>query len=870
MRKVWAAGLVMGGAAVLGGCGSSSPVSGTAGSSGGGQAQLPPGAMCVLKDPRLGVGATPDLTVGGVTYTRSHQPDAASAVELPLANPGPQPAGSCRGNTQYQFGSGLYDITGPIGGNPTGHADFFGMVVPPQPANGIHTRLYARAFAIASPCNGKRVMFVSDDLGAMSGLLHQEVLKAVAADPALAPYYSADNVMLSATHTHTAGGGFGVPVLPDLSSDLPALINTPVVWLETLIFSNANFDSDNFKAIVDGTVQAIRRAHANLQAHPQAAAIRLAVGQLLNANVNRSPPAYAQNAASERSRYVDAAGHEVNVEKRVVQLNLVRGDGGVAGVVNWFAVHPTSMGNHDLLISSDNKGWAALGFEKLMGTRYAPDPDQVPDGRDNFVAAFAQTDEGDTVPDLFVFDKDVNGGNGPGQGVPYFARGGTAEPYEFDQPGYQRGQPEATAISGTKQLAAALQQLTQGKALSGPVDYRFFHADFGADTITDPAVLQGLQAQGSPDALYAGAKATCTTAMGIGFAVGGVNGPGFGAAGFTCVADAPAPYREQIRNGYNGLFNGTGYVTVEKNDQPLKVPFPGVAAVSALAPALCLAEQLQPQYACQDEKPVLIAAETDPVPLQIFRIGNLAVLGVPFEITTMSGRRLRQTVLDALAPVGVDTVVIAGLSNDYLHYMATREEYSAQMYEGASTYAGPWELAATQQEMRRLALAMAAGQPAPPGVPAAGFSTGPAAPVTVDPVADFGAVVTDAAASYNQGATVDVSFVSGYPGNDLRTMQSYAYAEKRNAQGGWEVVATDRGPELNFQWNASPSLVDTELGQAGPSTAEVLWHIPANTPPGTYRIRHEGVSRVAASQPPAPYTALSRPFEVTGTAADCP
>src|SRR3546814_3135328 len=69
---------------------------------------------------------------------------------------------------------------------------------------------------------------------------------------------------------------------------------------------------------------------------------------------------------------------------------------------------------------------------------------------------------------------------------------------------------------------------------------------------------------------------------------------------------------------------------------------------------------------------------------QIFRIGNLAVLGVPFEVTTMSGRRLRKTVLDALSPVGVDTVIIAGLSNDYLHYMATREEYSAQMYEGSS------------------------------------------------------------------------------------------------------------------------------------------------------------------------------------------
>src|SRR3546814_1531409 len=51
---------------------------------------------------------------------------------------------------------------------------------------------------------------------------------------------------------------------------------------------------------------------------------------------------------------------------------------------------------HDLMISADNKGWASLRFEKLMGTQYAADTGGAPDGRDNFVAAFAQTDEGDS------------------------------------------------------------------------------------------------------------------------------------------------------------------------------------------------------------------------------------------------------------------------------------------------------------------------------------------------------------------------------------------------------------------------------------------------------------------------------------------
>ena len=847
-------------------CGSSKPVSG---GSSGGTAQLPPGAMCILKSPYLQIGTSTDLVVNGVTYTHTHQPDAPSALELPLANPGPQPAGACRGNTQFRFGSGLYDTAGPIGGDPTGHADFFGEVLPPQVPNGIHTRPFARAFAFESPCNGKRVVFMSIDLMGMSALIHQEVLKQIAADPVLSARYGQDNVMLSGTHTHEIGGGFGLVVLPDLSSTLPTALNQVYEYIETLVISDPDYDDDNFKAITGGIVQAIRRADANLQAHGSDS-IHLSIGQLLNANVNRDPPAYAQDPPSERAQYLDANGHEVNVDKRFLQLNLVRGNGSAVGVLNWFGVHPTAMGNHDLLMSSDNKGYASLGFEKLMNTQYAPDASGKADGKDNFVAAFAQTDEGDAVPDLFVFDKDVNGGNGPGQGVPYSQRGGTDDPYQFSEPGFTLGEPKFTAVSGTKQLAQALTQYTQGGALSGPVDYRFFYADLSSDTITDQTVLDGLTYKDEPADLYSAAKTTCTSGYGISQFAGGVNAPDFGAAGYACVADAPVPYFDQVRNGYNGLYNGTGYIALVKNDTPLVVPFPGVALYDVATPLLCAATKLQSQYGCQGEKPVTLGASTNPVPIQIFRLGNLAVLGVPLEVTTMSARRLRKTVLDALSPVGVDTVVIAGLSNDYHEYMASREEYSAQMYEGASTIFGPWQLAAIQQESRKLALTMAAGQPAPQGLAAPNLPTGPASPVTVDPQSDFGKLVTDAKASYAQGDTVDVSWVSGYPGNDLKTMGSYLYAERKNAQGGWDPVAADRDPELTFVWHSTPSLINTELAMAGPSTVQALWQIPRNAPAGTYRLRHEGVYRLSASAAPQPYEGLSSPFQVSGTPADCP
>ena len=42
----------------------------------GANAVLPPLARCVMKSPRLHIGSTPTLTINGVTYTTSHQPDA--------------------------------------------------------------------------------------------------------------------------------------------------------------------------------------------------------------------------------------------------------------------------------------------------------------------------------------------------------------------------------------------------------------------------------------------------------------------------------------------------------------------------------------------------------------------------------------------------------------------------------------------------------------------------------------------------------------------------------------------------------------------------------------------------------------------------
>lgn len=100
------------------------------------------------------------------------------------------------------------------------------------------------------------------------------------------------------------------------------------------------------------------------------------------------------------------------------------------------------------------------------------------------------------------------------------------------------------------------------------------------------------------------------------------------------------------------------------------------------------------------------------VPIQILKIGNLVLTGIPGEITTMAGRRLRATVQ---AELKAEYLALATYANAFSQYITTLEEYQAQHYEGASTLFGPYTLMAYQQEFRKLALAMKRGQPVSPG-----------------------------------------------------------------------------------------------------------------------------------------------------------
>jgi neutral ceramidase len=94
------------------------------------------------------------------------------------------------------------------------------------------------------------------------------------------------------------------------------------------------------------------------------------------------------------------------------------------------------------------------------------------------------------------------------------------------------------------------------------------------------------------------------------------------------------------------------------------------------------------------------------VPFQVLAIGDVAVVGTSFEETTMVGRRIRRVLQPTLAVMGATDIVVASIANSYNMYMATREEYAKQHFEGSFTHFGPWSAAAWLEQTDQLARAL--------------------------------------------------------------------------------------------------------------------------------------------------------------------
>ncbi|XP_056386007.1 neutral ceramidase-like isoform X2 [Hyla sarda] len=276
---------------------------------------------------------------------------------------------------------------------------------------------------------------------------------------------------------------------------------------------------------------------------------------------------------------------------------------------------------------------------------------------------------------------------------------------------------------------------------------------------------------------------------------------------------------------------------------------------------------------CHQPKPILINTgeikgripwHPTIVDVQMITIGSLAILAVPGEFTTMSGRRLREAVKKELDPSDTKNidVVVSGLSNVYTHYVTTFEEYQAQRYEAASTIYGPHTLSAYLQLFRGLAKAIAEDKvaelpkgPQPPFFNESDFSNLlPAVRDTAPTNKTFGSVLVDVQPQYLPGEVASVTFVAGNPRSSVTYMSNDTYLKvEKSENGAWRTVYNDASWETRYYWIK---------GTGGQSNATIEWHIPSSAASGIYRISHFGHYRRLNSAPIQSYEGRSSQFEI--------
>ena len=310
-----------------------------------------------------------------------------------------------------RVGRGIADITGEAA-----DCGMLGYGHSRQRTAGIHLRLRARSFVID---DGTRcVLLVVAELPLPMQNVTDEVLARLSRT--FGDRYRDDNTLITTTHTHSGPGGYCGHLLYNLTTQ--------------------GFHPDTFEAIVAGIVESVERAHADLAP----ADVSLAHGELHDASANRSPTAFARNPSDDRAVFPNA------IDPQTTLIRIDR-EGRPVAALNFFATHGTSMTNDNLLVSGDNKGYAAYHWERLV-----EGADYLADDASAFIAAFAQTNPGDMTPNLDRRDVGRKTGIGP-----------TSD------------EVENTRLIGQRQYDAAAALMGSGTPIGNRVDSRLVYVDLG-------------------------------------------------------------------------------------------------------------------------------------------------------------------------------------------------------------------------------------------------------------------------------------------------------------------------------------------------------------------------------------------------------
>lgn len=530
--------------------------------------------------------------------------------------------------------------------------------------------------------------------------------------------------------------------------------STPGGYNGYTLYNIPNFGFNNavFTILHTGILKAIHSAHNNLRKGH----LYFNSGVLLNTNINRSPAAYLLNPEYERNKY------EHNVDKTIYQIKIEDENGTLMGLINWFPVHGTSMHNTNKLISSDNFGCASIFIEKKINKN------SIYLGQGPFVAAFLPSNMGDVSPNTL--------------GEKCFLKDNlTCDPITSKCQGHENfcyaqgpGQDmfQSTKIICNSLANKALELSKHGKKVFGDLNSVHRFVDMPKQTIK-----------------YNDTITTCHPALGYAFAAGTADGPGL----------------KQFSQGKlksSVFWNIIGNVITE-------TPKPA-------------------DIHCHFPKPILLNGGTNKkvnefIPsitsIQILQIGFLYIICVPGELTTMSGRRLRNTLMDYFINSNskdIGIILITSLSNDYINYITTKEEYNLQRYEGGATLFGPNELMIFQKLYLNLLKYLVNNEILEPESEAPKFNVQNQTFLTKVDINLLRKIecIKQPNLVYKINETATATFTTTNPNRNILHSNSYFFVEKK-INNKWNILTTDADWYTKIHWEWSwfyfDALIEVDL-----------------------------------------------------------
>ena len=234
-------------------------------------------------------------------------------------------------------------------------------------SRGIHTRVRARAIVLDN--GAERAALVQVDLGGIPYALVQRVHELIP-EAGIPP----ENIMIAATHTHSSTG----PIWPTDSAGYAVL-------------GGDLFDS----RIFEFTARGIARAIVVANSYRAPAKLGIASTRVTDASRNRNFEPFLRNEDVPED---EAAARAASIDPVLTVIRVDEADGRPIGVWSNFAIHETSFGDENLLMSGDNAAFTERIVEDAIraDARKRGTPARRPE---TVVNVWTNSNEGDISPD---------------------------------------------------------------------------------------------------------------------------------------------------------------------------------------------------------------------------------------------------------------------------------------------------------------------------------------------------------------------------------------------------------------------------------------------------------------------------------------